>query len=154
MTKLTDTAVFEPRLVCSACGKPVTERELCHRALLEEADERRFLREPYDIVIERKPTGRALGLRREDPIPEVEVVVNVPHRYVVHSPTGFEFGYGGSGPADLALNILGAFVSAREAWRLHQHFKWEMIASLDQQQFRHVIRGEEIKGWIEGRWSE
>lgn len=28
------------------------------------------------------------------------------HRIVYHSPTGFEFGYAGSGPADLALNIL------------------------------------------------
>ena len=31
---------------------------------------------------------------------------NVPHLVVHHSPTGYEWGYGGSGPADLALNIL------------------------------------------------
>lgn len=31
-------------------------------------------------------------------------------RHVVwHSPTGFEYGYGGSGPADLALSILADF---------------------------------------------
>lgn len=33
---------------------------------------------------------------------------NVPHLIVQHSPTGFEWGYGGSGPADLALNICHA----------------------------------------------
>src|SRR5262245_32530261 len=30
------------------------------------------------------------------------VITNVPHLVVHHSPDGFEFGYGGSGPADLA----------------------------------------------------
>jgi hypothetical protein len=35
---------------------------------------------------------------------------NVPQRIVQHSPTGFAWGYGGSGPADLALNILSIFV--------------------------------------------
>lgn len=34
-----------------------------------------------------------------------EVETNVPQRIVYHSPTGFEWGYGGSGPADLALNL-------------------------------------------------
>jgi hypothetical protein len=33
------------------------------------------------------------------------VHTNVPHLAVQHSPSGFEFGYAGSGPADLALNI-------------------------------------------------
>lgn len=45
-----------------------------------------------------------------------------------HSPDGFEFGYGGSGPADLALNILALVVSPKEAWHLHQQFKWDFIA--------------------------
>ena len=34
------------------------------------------------------------------------VACSIPHHHVHHSPTGFEIGYGGSGPADLALNIL------------------------------------------------
>jgi hypothetical protein len=40
---------------------------------------------------------------------------NVPRTVIEHSPTGFECGYGGSGPADLALNILNAFVPPRDA---------------------------------------
>jgi hypothetical protein len=34
------------------------------------------------------------------------VTSNVPHLVTYHSPTGFEFGYRGSGPADLSLNIV------------------------------------------------
>lgn len=63
-----------------------------------------------------------------------------------HSPCGFEWGYGGSGPADLALNILEAVLTDegysgprdrcfdgscfRIAWDLHQHFKWEVVAPM------------------------
>lgn len=33
-----------------------------------------------------------------------KVQTNIPHLVERHSPDGFEYGYGGSGPADLALN--------------------------------------------------
>jgi hypothetical protein len=54
----------------------------------------------------------------------------LPRRLVYHSPTGFEWGYGGSGPADLALNILALVVSPKEANRLHQDFKFAQIATM------------------------
>lgn len=91
-------------------------------------------------ALERDPDGGTLrawvvrpGVRR------------VPLRHVaVHSPTGFECGYGGSGPADLALSILadlfrlprtaGAWKRPRglaaEIWCLHQPFKVRWIAGL------------------------
>jgi len=48
-----------------------------------------------------------------------------------HSPTGFEWGYEGSGPAQLALAILAdLLVDDREAVRLHQKFKQDVIAKL------------------------
>lgn len=58
-----------------------------------------------------------------------------------HSPTGFEWGYGGSGPAQLALAILcdhlgdddlaeGLYHAFAEAEALYQEFKWRVIASL------------------------
>ena len=34
------------------------------------------------------------------------LVTNVPRLVTHHSPDGYEWGYGGSGPADFALNIL------------------------------------------------
>lgn len=51
-------------------------------------------------------------------------------RIVYHSPTGLEFGYGGSGPADTAINVLALVLPPREAVRLHQHFKDEFIANI------------------------
>jgi hypothetical protein len=48
-----------------------------------------------------------------------------------HSPDGFEWGYGGSGPAQLALAILADYLNDDEqALNLYQRFKWEVIATL------------------------
>ncbi len=57
---------------------------------------------------------------------------------VPHSPTGFEWGYGGSGPAQLAIAILadafeGLFGKDEgdELALLHyQEFKWKLITKL------------------------
>lgn len=49
-----------------------------------------------------------------------------------HSPDGFQWGYGGSGPAQLALALLldiGIAKWAAEA--IHQAFKFEVVASLE-----------------------
>lgn len=47
-----------------------------------------------------------------------------------HSPTGFAWGYGGSGPAQLALALLmQAGVDDDTAVRLHQRFKSEFVAT-------------------------
>ena len=48
-----------------------------------------------------------------------------------HSPTGFEWGYAGSGPAQLALAILtDHFANAERALNWYQRFKWAVIAEL------------------------
>jgi uncharacterized protein DUF6166 len=47
-----------------------------------------------------------------------------------HSPTGFEFGYGGSGPAQLALAILADCCGDELAVTYHQAFKWAVIARI------------------------
>ncbi|HZC23345.1 MAG TPA: DUF6166 domain-containing protein [Candidatus Binatia bacterium] len=50
---------------------------------------------------------------------------------VNHSPTGIAWGYGGSGPAQLALAILADYLDDdRYALRIYQHFKWSLIANL------------------------
>jgi hypothetical protein len=49
-----------------------------------------------------------------------------------HSPSGFEWGYGGSGPAQLALAILAAhFGDDDRALATYQRFKARTIAGLD-----------------------
>lgn len=47
-----------------------------------------------------------------------------------HSPDGFAWGYGGSGPAQLALALLlAAGIPAETATRLHQGFKNDHVAN-------------------------
>lgn len=51
-----------------------------------------------------------------------------------HSPDGFQWGYGGSGPADLALSILTHFCEKRDLLsevveKHYQEFKFAFIAS-------------------------
>lgn len=47
-----------------------------------------------------------------------------------HSPCGFEWGYGGSGPAQLALAILADALGDDEAARInHQDFKFLTVAN-------------------------
>ena len=48
-----------------------------------------------------------------------------------HSPTGFEWGYCGSGPAQLALAILADHLGDDElTLDFYQRFKWAVIAEL------------------------
>ena len=52
-----------------------------------------------------------------------------------HSPTGFEWGYCGSGPAQLALAILADHLADdRQALDMYQRFKWAVIAELPRKQ--------------------
>lgn len=55
---------------------------------------------------------------------------SMPLRHLVyHSPTGFEFGYGGSGPADLARSICGHFTeNSRPDPRFYQTVKDRLLA--------------------------
>jgi len=46
-----------------------------------------------------------------------------------HSPDGFNWGYGGSGPAQLALAILmAAGIESEIAVKFHQNFKWDHVS--------------------------
>lgn len=45
-----------------------------------------------------------------------------------HSPDGFQWGYGGSGPAQLALAILAHAIGPVQALRLYQIYKRDVIA--------------------------
>ena len=75
---------------------------------------------------------------------------NIPQALVLHSPTGMEWGYCGSGPADFALNILYRFTQDKrfsEAW--HQPFKCEFVAGLPKE--GGTIRGKRIVKWINQR---
>ena len=86
-----------------------------------------------------------------------------PQRVVYHSPTGFEWGYGGSGPSDLALNILADVAGFEGTWRydrdrqedlepewvwgLHNAMKFDLIASQPQHQL--LLSRIEVERWLE-----
>lgn len=56
-----------------------------------------------------------------------------------HSPTGFLWGYNGSGPAQLALAILLEFTTREIALKNYQTFKNKVIAALPQNDFNVTI---------------
>ena len=71
---------------------------------------------------------------------------NIPQKVVKHSPTGMEWGYAGSGPADFALNILLNYTDAATALYLYQHFKHRFVANLPKE--GGTITAQEIQEWI------
>lgn len=85
----------------------------------------------------------------------------LPH-VAAHSPTGFETGYGGSGPADLALSILAhhfgetdEVAKSGKAWALHQDFKRDVIAMEDPSAGEsYELTSELIEQWLESRSGE
>jgi hypothetical protein len=66
-----------------------------------------------------------------------------------HSPTGFDWGYCGSGPAQLSLAILADHLKDDEqALNLYQHFKWTVVATLPKK--RWMLSGIDIDRALEG----
>lgn len=70
------------------------------------------------------------------------------------SPTGFGWGYGGSGPAQLALAILCDAVGVARARRLYMLFKDQIIARLDGDAGWQLDLGVVLE-WVEcAEWRE
>ncbi len=81
-----------------------------------------------------------------------------------HSPTGFEWGYQGSGPADLALAILvehfnehppttgysdpsaSRWQRGSQAWALHQKFKTDVVGRWQHDEWAYTSSN--IAQWI------
>ena len=57
------------------------------------------------------------------------ITTNVQRKEYRHSPTGFNFGYAGSGTSDLALNICLMFIGKADADRVYQTFKHEFCTN-------------------------
>lgn len=58
-----------------------------------------------------------------------------------HSPSGFEWGYAGSGPAQLALALLCDHLNNdRQALDLYQRFKWAVVAELPKKRWTLTSR--------------
>jgi hypothetical protein len=65
---------------------------------------------------------------------------------VRHSPTGIEWGYGGSGPSDLALSVLTALAGADAAERHYRAFVAEVVSRLPRP--GGVLRADRVRAWL------
>jgi len=90
----------------------------------------------------------------------------------LHSPTGFEIGYGGSGPADTAASILADYLGEDARWvertwrgrssgcpsiavKLHLAFKWDMIAGIQlEPEEIHILDESSITAWLAEKHPE
>ena len=74
--------------------------------------------------------------------------MSCPH-VVRHSPSGPEWGYGGSGPADCARSVLLALTDPATAEAHYQDFKREVIAALP----KHgaILQRTAVLAWLAGR---
>ena len=149
---------------CARCGRILTDPESVARGMgpfcAASADFEEFggtgsrpallkpsFEECRKILCERLPDGTA--------------VFNIPQRIAHHSPTGMEWGYGGSGPADFALNVLHLIYEREPGEELveygnhllpefvvssYQDFKWEVITRL--QPDKNEISEGFVQYWI------
>jgi hypothetical protein len=103
-----------------------------------------------------KPSSSPGIAQRGEPVIELvftDHLERLRHRFVRHSPDGFEWGYGGSGPAEAALNILAFFIGVKNATDggLYQAFKFHYIANISQEDGGE-LRALDIRSWVESQW--
>lgn len=156
-------------LTCRRCNRPLRDPVSIARGLgplcasLVGRDTGGGAEERQELELLAGPHRHDVEIRR---LADGSVTANVPLSVIHHSPTGWEIGYAGSGPADLALAILNAFLPparqrdgesdelvrcyrgacSREAWRLHQQFKCDFLACMPKG--GGTITRETIERWL------
>lgn len=161
---------------CNKCGRPLDNAGSIARGMGPICAEKHAAQQAgidrlalEDLYIN-QPLARGIRISRAE---NGTVMTNVPHHVIHHSPTGYEFGYAGSGPADLALNICHWLVwQNREtlkldagplnvnektkcfdgtclmlAWQAHQDFKRVFIAPLDPAAGGHIAYADAL-AWL------
>jgi len=69
-----------------------------------------------------------------------------------HSPNGMEWGFAGSGPADLAHSILADALNVPSvSAQLYQAFKFDVVSGLEETGF--VIKISQVQEWLNKRWA-
>ena len=112
------------------------------RMLIREEVRRRQSYGPHllrDVICTRTHDGKA-------------VVTGVTHDWVVHSPGGFDWGYSGNGPLELALNVLlYATGNRRFAGKHCLRFRDEVVGRIPLS--GGVLRAREVLEWV-ARFSD
>ena len=112
-------------------------------------------------VDELKPPTHFHGIRRGDGIHlyksndeyQIEISPDRSQKVYNHSPDGFEWGYGGSGPSQLALAImLEVTDDEQKALSLYHDFKFDVIAGLADAEWTLPVK--QIERWIAAQQEE
>lgn len=156
---------------CRICNRPLTDQDSIERgigpvcAAHQDHDQAACAGQEFsDAYDEATPFRQAFVMRR---VQGANVETNIPHLVTHHSPSGFEFGYGGSGPADLALNVCQLYLTIvgyrgrttqcwrgycfTLAWMLHQDFKRDFIESVSQRGAIHPF--DALDAWFQTRMT-
>jgi hypothetical protein len=76
-----------------------------------------------------------------------------PSRRVCDQSDGFNWGYSGSGPSQLALALLMTCLDAETAWRLAGHLKAEVVATWPKDEdFTYPLAA--LHGWVTARLAQ
>ena len=91
------------------------------------------------------------GERARDGAVRIRVEQDGAVRPLAHStgrdPTRFDYGYDGSGPADLARSILADYLGYAPKWRVYRAFLHQFIVPLDRAE-PWTISETEISAWL------
>ena len=101
-----------------------------------------------EAVKDKVPGGnmiQGIGSTRQIYIDSQELLPGESQKVYNHSPDGFAWGYGGSGPAQLALAIMLKFTDKDTALVWYQDFKNEHVAKWLNDNFSVMI---DMEGWI------
>lgn len=153
---------------CSECGRPLTDPvsvkrgigPICWAQSLQENNDMQQDTNSTSILIPGIRLESGIILTRHN---DGSTMSNVAHVAIHHSPSGFEWGYGGSGPADLALNICEAVLKTLDykgpridlwngtcfaaAWAMHQDYKSQFIIGIPHE--GAVLSWEETADWVQ-----
>lgn len=162
--ELTNPRIFERRDLCVGCGLDLNDYhentperinpatgDPCQHPDFKPEHVRSFVPGAAtvpDVHLARTPVG---GMRHADGGHLGDPLVDIERPFVYHSPDGYEWGCGGSGPSDLALNILALFVPPPEAWRLHHRYKDAVVARIPRE--GGTITAESVRDWIRAEWA-
>lgn len=135
------------------------------RAAACDGDRERLGDRPYDRVVTSPFLGETIAFGRD----HTGVWSNVPHHvFTGKSPDGYEFGYSGSGPAELGINIAqsilimieysGNYSPGRQeygggwafdvAYPIGQEIKFEFLSTADRTAERIEIPTDDLKAFV------
>lgn len=119
---------------CVRCGRTLKNPEAIKKGIGPVCEKKMIGQTRTEIGINQKsftgPHWQAVNkiiMKRDQ---DGNAMTNVEHLHVHHSPTGFEWGYGGSGPAELARNICLQMFGNDEGY---QEFKEKYIATIQRE---------------------